>query len=339
MADDVKNSVLLKKLGAKSPAPEMVTITPATALRKAAIRAAQNMGGLILAVPTLQEVRSSVSGIVDELPENAMLMLMAGPDASFGLAVADCQLIAAIIEHQTTGRVLPSAADPRPPTKTDTVIVSDLVDQILTLFETNLAPLNYPPPVGGFRFAMPLENPRAVTMALEEMPYRAYDMTLDLANGAKTGQLRLVFPWFTASAEQLDAKKNRDWAKSLHEATATSPVPLRAVLHRKSMSYQSIANLKVDDMIEVPNQCLQAISIEGDDGVQVAQAKLGQVAGVFAVKIVVAGKSSKGVSDDRFDPGLAGSNLGGVGDVVKPAPNVAEPESQSEAPEPQEVGG
>jgi flagellar motor switch protein FliM len=309
MADDQTLSALRKKLGAKQPVPEMVAISPASALRKACVRAAQNMGGLVAAVTGLVEKRAGVQMIIDDLPDPALLLLLGGAEATYGLAVADAQAVAALVEHQTTGRVVPDEAEARTPTRTDAVMVAELIDRIILLFETNLAPMDDPPPVFGYRYATSLENPRAVAMALEDMPYRIYRLKLDFGIGAKSGYVSLIFPWFSASAEQLDAKQSKEWTQTLKSSVCETHVQVEAVLHRQKMSFAQITALEVGSTVLIPGAALAMVTVQGSDGQGVGRAKLGQMSGYRAVRVLPPEPHMREVNSGPFmgatPPGLA----------------------------------
>jgi len=288
MADENVVSALMRMIGAKPGHSETVAMSPANALRKSIVRGAQSFDGLVAAVTQFSETRVGLSRVVQDLPEQALLMLMENANGAVGLAIVDTQFLAATLEHSTTGRVVPNPADARAPTRTDAVIVSSLINDVLALFDELVAAIENAPGATGFRYVRALDEPRAITLALDEMPYRKYDLTVDFGRGAKLGRLQLVFPWFNANAEQLDGQRSLAWKTTLRDSVLRAEAPIDAILHRFAMSLSDVTDWSIGTVVPIPAEALEDVSLEGQDGKRVASAKLGQATGMRAVRILPA---------------------------------------------------
>jgi len=287
MSEQTSISALRRKIAAKRPKPEMSRMSAQNALRQATVREAQKLGGLVAVVAELIQKRMIVSGLVDSLPDPAMILLLNGPEGAVGLAVMDAQFIAGVIEHITTGRVVPGLAEVRNPTQTDAIITADFIDCILAGFDRNLQSVPDAPPVSGFRYSTVLEGPRAVMLALPEIPYRSFQMTVDFAAGPKTGSISFVFPWYRANVELLGKQNSRNWQAVLHSSVSKAEVSLEAILYRFSISLSDVVNWDAGTVVPVPVSPLAAVDLIGSNGRKVSGAKLGQSTGMRAVRLQV----------------------------------------------------
>ncbi|MFV2002692.1 MAG: FliM/FliN family flagellar motor switch protein, partial [Paracoccaceae bacterium] len=286
MSLDENISVLQRKVNARAPQPEPLGMSPAKALRLAVARACEEVAGMEASVSGFVQEKTTVDAIIAALGEPHLIFLTEGPDGAIGLALLNAQAMAAIIEQLTTGRVVPGRAEPREATRTDAVVVATVLDRLLEVFDDGLGRMQTPPPVAGFRQAVSLPDGRAVKMALEEMPYRLFRLSLDFSHGAKTGELRLIFPFDLSDQGASDATLQARWRNQWHQALSQTQTDVEAVLHRFSLPLDEIESLRVGALIPVPASAVAAVSLEGGDGRCVATGKLGQCGGHRAVRII-----------------------------------------------------
>ena len=286
MSETDSPSVIRRKAGHGRGPAEIGRMTPARALRVATSKAAEVAAGLNAAVTTLEERRSSLAALAADLPEPALLILTEGPFGSYGLAALDAQALAALVEMQTTGRVAPRPTEPRPPTRTDAALAADFVDRLLEEFETRTAEagLDVAQTVAGYRYALALADPKALTMTLEEQPYRLYQLGLDLGDGAKTGRMVLVFPGRPPRPAP-PGDGGAQWQDALEEVVSEAQITLSAILARHEMPLGAVAGLAPGARIVLPREALGLVRIEGLDGEAVMQGQLGQQAGFRAVRL------------------------------------------------------
>lgn len=284
MSDERQLTAMHRKAGAGRPPPEIGRATAATALRVAVAQAAEDVAALVALAASVDEKRTVRETFVEELPEHALLALCEGPESRFGMVVIDPQALAALIEVQTTGRVVPHKAEPRAPTRTDAILSADFINRLQEVFAEMAAEADLPvlPAIEGFRYALPLSDARAVSMTLEDIPYRQFTLTLDMGGGAKEGQLQLLFPYDPPRRRPADGEAT----ETLAETVMDSQAEMQVVLHRLDMPLQAVRALTVGQLMPVPQEALSSLVLEGVTGEQVSVGRLGQVNGHRAVRIV-----------------------------------------------------
>jgi len=287
MADTQTLSALKRMADTGRAATADAPTSPLRILRKVLAQTSQDLNGLVLSVTAAQELRFDLSKLVDDLPEGALFCLLAGPGDSMGLAVFDDQVIAALIEHQTTGRVVPKPAQPRPPTATDAMMVSELLDLVLAQFAAAAGPPNDTV----FTYRMTLDEPRTVSMTLEECDYRAFQLTLDLGRGAKTGKLLLVFPILVGTV----SSGQGEWSAKLEKTVFSAQVTIEAMLHRFPIRLAEVSEWAPGTLLPIPASALEKVVLQGSDGVRVGMAKLGQSHGHRAVRLLASGTEPNNV--------------------------------------------
>ncbi len=260
-------------------------MSPAKALRQAVARAAEDVAGMEASVSGFVQEITTVEQIVDRLKEPHLIYLTEGPDRAVGLALLNAQAMAAVIEQMTTGRVVPSQADPRQATRTDAVIVATILDRILEIFDEGLAQITDAPQVAGYRQSVALEDGRAITMALEDMPYRLYRLALDFGRGAKSGELSLIFPCDPTGQGANASVMQAQWRANWRHAVMQSEVSVEAVLHRFTIPLDELGSLAAGTYVPVPVECVGRVSLEGSDRRCVATGKLGQCGGHRAIRL------------------------------------------------------
>lgn len=285
MSEPENTPILRRKIKALNVLSETGGRDAQKALRQAFARAAQETMGLEVVASGCTETRLSVGDIVEGLAETHLLLLLKGLEAVHGLAVVDFQMVAAIVEYQTTGRVVPEDAVAREATRTDAMMISELLDTVLAVFDAELAQLPDAPPASGFRTMVVLKDGRAVSMALEEVPFRQFSLTLDVGRGAKTGEIGLYFPHDPPRKENFRSQEVKDWQGQWQGHVMQLQAPIEAIIHRVSMSLEDVTALEVGSLIPVPAAKISAVSLEGVDGRNVAIGKLGQVSGNRAIRI------------------------------------------------------
>jgi len=277
-----------RKAGAGRPPPEIGQITPARALRAAVAQAAQDVAGLVAVAGHVEEARTTLGPIVEALPEQPLIGLTEGPENRFGLVLLDNQTVAALIEMQTTGRVVPRPAEARPPTRTDAILCADFIDRVLELVEGQLAEAGLPEAeqFAGFRYAMALSEPRAITMTLDNVAYRKLTLGIDFGHGAKNGEATLLVPFDPPGRRGRDRAGSAGFTAALRDRVLAAEAHLAATLARREMTLAQVMRLTVGTVIALPRDVLAAIEIEDLRGRVVARGRLGQADGHRAVRIL-----------------------------------------------------
>ncbi len=275
-----------RKAGAGRPAPEVGRMTTTRSWKLSMPKAADETLGVqasVLRVDENREVRDNLGGLV---VENALIVLLEGPEERFGVAVVSPPILSGFIEAATTGRIASRPVMPRVPTRTDATIVADLLDAVLERFETNLAEMEDPPNLSGYRFAAPLSDSRGMILTLGDGPYSVYRLTLDLGGGVRQGEVAIAFPVAPRGAASQDAAV---FQQALAENVMSAPSELDAVLHRVQMPLSEVSKLRSGDILRVPLAALATVDLAAIGGANLAHARLGQQGGFRAVRITCIG--------------------------------------------------
>ncbi len=249
-------------------------------------RAAEDTLGVqasVLRVEESREVRDKLAGLV---AENALIVLIEGAEERFGVAIVSPPVLSGFIEATTTGRIASRPVTPRVPTRTDAMIVADLLDAVLERFEANLAEMEDAPNLAGYRYAAPLGDARAMALTLADGPYSIYQLTLDLGGGVRQGEIAVAFPVAPKGTARQDVAA---FQHALAENVMSAPSELEAVLHRVQMPLSQVTRLQAGDVLRVPLSALAAVHVAAVGGPEVARARLGQQGGFRAVRVTSVG--------------------------------------------------
>jgi len=317
MSDADVISAMRRKAGVGRPPPDVQPMSPTKALRLAAAKAAEDSIGLVMQVTHVAEERSSILRLPEQLPDDALLSLLEGPDNAYGLAVFDRNVVSAVVEQQTTGKVLKLPPEERAPTATDAVMCTEITDHILSLFETNVAEVADPPHVEGFRVAAQLREARSISIAFEDVPYRVYRISVSLGRGVREGEILLVFPYARATPKPVPGAPN-NFGRDFQAVVMTSEARLDTVLHRIRLPLADVMSLEVGMVLSIPRSAVSKVELRADDRL-VSRAQLGQINGKRAVRLIFMTGD-----DDPLDASY-GPDEGGFGDMGAPSGSSAVP--------------
>lgn len=325
MTDQNELSALRRKAGAGRAPSDGAGMTPAKAFRLAISKAAEVELGLAVRVQSFKEQPLNQAQLLEALDGDALLVMLEGPEDSKGVAVFDMQVLSALIEVQTLGQVIRSEAKPRPPTRTDSAMCEATLDRVLQDFEGHLADGSSAVWATGFQFQKQIGSLRLMGLALEDVPYRLFDLQLDLADGAKQGVLQIALPALGVSHKKTDAGGDDGWSQAMENTVGDSHVEISAVLHRVHKSLAAVQALQVGDEIVLPQSCITAVSMEGTDGCIVGVARLGQKNGYRALRMTDAQASEQAQQKAQplLDPvaGLPASDASAMGFPAADIPN------------------
>lgn len=303
-------------------------------------RAARDCTGLLVDVVSVQQSRMSLEEVLELPPERSLLALLDGPQAGLGLIILSSELLAALIEMQTTGRVSVTPPLPRRPTRTDAAMVAATIDQALQEMELLLQPLADFTWAGGFRYASFLEDPRPLGLLLEDQGYSVLRADLSLAEGAREGQLilalpaegRLLLPKSEGIAADTLAPPQPPFTEALAEVAQGVPCLLQGVLARLSLPLQEVMVLQAGAVLGLPEAALDRIQLETPDGKPLARARLGQNRGLRALRL----SEEIGAREGSVPLGaaaLGGASLGGSALIeARGSTNTAQNATPFEAP-------
>ncbi len=225
------------------------------------------------------------AGLVSRLSETDLVCLIDRQDADTGLMVVDCAMLAGLIEVQTLGQISNAPPKERVPTRTDAVIVSEILDQWLLAASKiareqdvaeSLIILDYERQPGALGL-------RAVELTLDPGDYRSLRVTFALGGGAKIGALTYFVPKSGDGARIGDQQSLGD---QLQPHLLTAPVELDVTLTRLVRPLDKVMQFEVGQVLPILPEDLTRVQVEafGQDN-PIATGRLGQVNGFRAVRL------------------------------------------------------
>lgn len=343
MADTDTISVLQRKTSARRATADISPLTPTGALGTALRRAGQDIASLSISVGDAAEGTTVLEDVLSELPEQALLCMVEGPDSSFGMAILDAQLFASLVEAMTIGNLSATAPANRAPTRTDAAICADFVDRTLECFEAEAQDAGLPMAalVSGYRYALPFMDPQVISLTLENVVYRRFRIQMGLEGGARQGVLTLILPLEPSSKSTQETSDGDEAAvQTVADVALTCRAELRANLHEVQLPVIDVAGLEVGMVLAVPVHALGQVSLLDTDGAEVTTCRLGQVRGQRALRIGPAQAFETGSASKRDLTGMTAIPSAAAQSVdplqstapVAPVPNSASPSEQVDTP-------
>jgi len=261
-------------------------MSPAKALRLALAQAADTLFGLAVNVATVEQMRLTEAEVANRLEGEGLLVLLDGARAERAAMRLDGQLLAAMIEVQTTGAVRPGIARARPATPTDAAMVARFVDAVLAQYDAFLMQGVTGHVPHDYRFGDRVEDVRSLLLALGMPDYDLFRLTLDLGSGAKTGQLDLLLPVRAVVAGRARDASGSRARHALAQLALGAPVVLDAVMARVPMTLKEVSALRRGQHIALSREVLGSACLVGTRGHLVAKVHLGQINGWRAVRFL-----------------------------------------------------
>lgn len=286
MSDDLDRShPLYRKIGASAGAASGGNGALRRAFRMVLARAAEEFSGMQVVVAGLGKESRDMDQVIHDLDDVPVIFVLEGPGDALAMAVMDHQMIAGLLEHATTGRVVKSPAEARRPTRTDATICGEFLDRVLTGLAEELAQIADAPDVAGYAYGHTLKDARAVELAFDDVPFQKFEISVDIESGAKTGRLDLFLPDRSKGRDRGQGGPTRDWSAAWNEQVHLAPVELEAVLARKKLRLADIYQWEVGAVVALPETGLAQVTLVGQNGQIVARGKLGRQGSDKAVRV------------------------------------------------------
>jgi flagellar motor switch protein FliM len=289
MASQDHNSVIHRKARPARDGCESRAMSSAKALRLALARSADTLFDLALTVATVEQQRAPLGQLDEVLHEDGLILLLDGAGGARGALCLDHQMMAALIEVQTTGRVRKGTAQPRRPTRTDAAMMAPLVDALMDGIDAEMGAEvdGYQP--RGFGFGDRVEDLRSLALTLGAPDYDHFRVTVDIGPGARTGQLDLLLP-VRADPPKTAAATDRggDDTAGMGDVVLGAPVVLDAVLARLTLPLREACAFEPGQTLPIDRETLTTTRLIGAGGHLVAEGRLGQVNGWRALRLVSA---------------------------------------------------
>lgn len=268
---------------APSGPPPVAPLTPARALRLAFARAAERGAGLAVAVLGVADEVGPLDDLLARL-EPGMVLLAVDRGGPAGLLALDAEARAAVVEAQTLGRPSAQPSEPREATAVDVALTLPLAQAFLDEAAAATAGTALDGWVGPAQAGTRLPSGREAALTLPDGDYRAVRLTLDLGAGGRQGLCLLLLP-VSLRAPAVPEIPGEDWREGLGQQVMAAPAEVVAVLHRLRLPLAEAGALDVGLVLPLPGVTVASVRLEGPGGADLGPARLGQVAGMRAIRI------------------------------------------------------
>jgi flagellar motor switch/type III secretory pathway protein FliN len=310
-------------------------MTLAKVLRQAVARCADDCFDMAMAALSLRREALPGADLAPLAEAAALLLILEGPAGRRGAALLDRPLVAALIQQQTMGRLLPQAPEAegaaRPMTATDAALCAPFIDGLFARCQGRPEAPEEALLVAGLRFGARAETARQLLMALTAPDYEVCHLALDLAGGLAQGRLTLCLPQAGAEEEGPEvaagaAPEGVRPRSTLAPAVMGLRAELNCAIAQLRLPLKRLSALRPGELLELPAARFEAVTLLAPDGTAVGRGALGQVAGERAVQL--AGQAgAEGVSPGAHPVARAG---GGAAGAVVPEVEVPEMEGLAE---------
>lgn len=290
---------------APAPVPPPAAPSVERLAAAAAARAASRAGRLPATAEAATSQGISLPELPELLPERALIAVIEAGGDRLGVAALCPTLLASLIEVQAIGHVTGRPVTARRPTRADAALAAEFVNHLLDELGGALSGLPGHAALAGYRYASHLDDPRPLSLMLEDGGFRAIRVDLRLgAGGERRGTLFVAVP-ATPSGEApplavgaapaaavggVGPARPRSAhqpaiAATLAPSVRQAPIPLVAVLCRRRISLRELRTLKPGDTISLPKAAVDDVWLETGRGQKLARGKLGEVDGCHALRL------------------------------------------------------
>lgn len=302
MAERAPQRSILAHMAARPAEPPPAALSPTRALRIALTRAAESAAGLGLTALGAGDEDSPLADLVARVGDDWLLLRLDGPTGP-GIAALDPALMLAVVENRTCGRLAEREPDSREPTAADAALAEPVVAGFLAELATLAAGTTLEDWPGTCTIGPRLADRRALGLVLAETVFRVVSVSCWLGVGERQGSFLLALPLAPAPPDDGRAQRAARWGQALAQSVLMAEMPLDTVLHRMRMPLSTLAALTPGQLLPLPGARVTGVRLETPGGSCLGSGRLGQSAGMRALRIEPA-PAPQLVTDDA-DPAAA----------------------------------
>ncbi|MFT5630690.1 MAG: flagellar motor switch protein FliM [Gammaproteobacteria bacterium] len=280
------NTILVRMTTRPTAGAVDVPLTSTRALRLAVTRAADRSLGMTLTVAKVAEDLKPLDAMVAMLPDEMSFVRLERAGVLVGLVALDVQLRAAANEIQTMGQVSTKHAVDRAYTGTDMMLAAPLCEGVLSLLPQTTQGSDLDGWVDDVTLGDPFDSLRAASLTMADADYRIMRVTVDLVPDSRQGEMIIALPNHQPAAVSTpEFMSDGTWDRRMHAAVSQAPATLRAVLHKMDLTLGYVDSLQIGDILPLSGATVGSVRLFAPDDVMVGRARLGQSAGMRAVRI------------------------------------------------------
>ncbi|MCG3267343.1 FliM/FliN family flagellar motor C-terminal domain-containing protein [Yoonia sp. I 8.24] len=286
MTESTHSSILRRMAGQNEQAKGNSPVTSSRAVRLALTKAANDTVGLVLTIGGVADQILPLDEMLADLEDGLLLIGLTRDGQLVGLAALDMELRAAVVEMQTMGRLSAQKPENRAPTGTDKIMCDPVLAAFLAALPQALAGTSFGGWVDDIQLDDQIDSKRWAGLNLRDCPYRVVRMTTDLGVAERKADIVIALPVITVTQEpELTPPACVNWSTTFQASVNAAPARLEAHLHRFQMPIGAAQSLTVGQIVPLPGCTVNSVRLLAPDGKTIAQAKLGQVGGMRALRI------------------------------------------------------
>lgn len=267
------------------PAPAAAVLSPTRALRIALTRAAESAAGLGITALGAADEETGLADLLARVGDDWLLLRVDGATGP-GIAALDPPLLLAVVEARTRGTLAAQEPESRTPTAADAALAAPLVAAFLRELPALAAGTALDGWPGDCAPGARLADRRALGLVLPETGFRVVSLSCWLGAGERQGAFLLALPALPPpdpGAARL--QRAAEWGQALAQSVLGAGVALDTVLHRLHMSLAAVTELEAGRVLALPGVRITGVRLETADGLCIGTGRLGQSAGMRALRI------------------------------------------------------
>ncbi len=244
------------------------------------MQAAEQELGLQLTPKADEIVRQDLTRFLDSAENEGLILVLDGSDGQRGALILNTELVGAVIETMTIGRLSGATPIERQMTRTDAAIVAPLVDAVLSRLEGASQPEDA---WNGFRFGATAPDLHSLGNVLDDVNYSVISLEFQVADIPYPLRFQLAFPW-RQEASCVAEPRAENWSANFQSRLRQTQVSVPAVLCNVQVPFETVQTFEPGFILTVPRNALgnSALSIGNE---VIARGKLGQFNGQRALKL------------------------------------------------------
>ncbi|HBG99279.1 MAG TPA: hypothetical protein DDY29_11350 [Rhodobacteraceae bacterium] len=246
--------------------------------------------GLAASASAIATGRSGLDGLPGLVPRGALLVVLERGGAPLGLFGLDGGVATALSEYRLTGLLAARSGPSRPITEIDAELLREFVDATLAGLREAVPDMSTT-----LVFSRHLADLRALPYVLPDAPLDWLSAELSLGEGETHGTVLIALPAGELSGTpppRPNSASAQAWRNRLRAAVEAAPATLDAVLYRWRMPLARVEALAPGDVIDLPREALDTVSLVAAGAGPVLAGRLGQTRGQRAIRIGPADASS-----------------------------------------------
>lgn len=288
-----QQSAMRRKTQAGRALHQSRTVSVLRALRLSMSKVGNDLFELPLAVLGATQEIVDNDACAEVFKEDHLMVLLDGPAGARGAAMVDAAFVGGLIQQQTMGSVQPFNADG--PARVMTTTDASLIEPFINTLLERAAPLPETEDerrlMAGFKFGAKAQDVRLLMLALEAKEYQILRLTLDLAQGARQGELLFCLPAPKPPPKIADPDSEEgddlsdEGSKTLCENVLSLKANLIVSLTQLQLPIRVAGALQVGQVLELGHVSFSDAQVRTLEGRILGHGVLGQRDGMRALRV------------------------------------------------------